>query len=207
MDLKELLKAQGLNEEIVNKITSAMKENKVYATSEENADIRILKLKEERDQAQNDLKEANKTLKELKKSNADIESLQSTISKYEGEMKDLEKARTKDKKEFDVKSKLKDAGCKDIDYILYKLGDIENLDVEKELDVKIKKLRESHIDFFNNQQDLVKQQQRQDPKVIVNKLPGLEGQVKTFSKENVSRMSPKEINANWDLIKDLDLSK
>ncbi|MBK1809438.1 phage scaffolding protein [Clostridium sp. YIM B02505] len=207
MDLKELLKAQGLNEETVNKITSAMKENKVYATSEENADIRILKLKEERDQAHNDLKEANKTLKELKKSNADIESLQSTISKYEGEMKELEKARTKDKKEFDVKNKLKDAGCKDIDYILYKLGDIEKLDVEKELDSKIKKLRENHTDFFNNQQDLVKQQQRQDPKVIVNKLPGLEGQVKTFSKENVSRMSPKEINANWDLIKDLDLSK
>lgn len=206
MDLKEFLKSQGLTEEQINKILSGMRENKIFTTSEENADIRLKKLKDERDQAQDDLKEANKTLKDIKKNNEDIETLQKTITQYEDDMKVLKGAREKDRKEFDIKTKLKDAGCKDIDYILYKLGDVEKLDIEKELDNKIKELKENNSTFFEVQEN-TQQQQKQDPKVIVNKLTGTDGQVKTFTKEDVSKMSPQEINANWDVIKDIDLSK
>lgn len=117
MDLKEFLKSQGLSDEQINKILSGMKENKIYTTSlifclrfmsilymkenkiytttEENMDIRYPKLKEQKEQLEADLKEANKILKDLKKNNADIEELQTKISEHEAKMKDLEKFRTK----------------------------------------------------------------------------------------------------------------
>lgn len=95
MDLKEFLKSQGLSDEQINKILSGMKENKIYTTTEENMDIRYPKLKEQKEQLEADLKEANKILKDLKKNNADIEELQTKISEHEAKMKDLEKFRTK----------------------------------------------------------------------------------------------------------------
>ena len=47
MKLMEILKAQGLSDEQINKITASMKENKVYETSLENIDERIVYTKNE----------------------------------------------------------------------------------------------------------------------------------------------------------------
>ncbi|ENJ9653543.1 phage scaffolding protein [Clostridium botulinum] len=167
MEFKEFLKSQGLSDEQINKILSDMKENKIYTTTEENMDIRYNKLKEQKEQLEDDLKEANKTLDKVKKDNKDIESLQTEIDGYKTKMIELEAGREKEQKEFTVKSKLKDAGCTDVDYMLYKLGDIEKLDIEKDLDNKVKELTENNTSFFQTKDT---ETNKQDPKVIANKL-------------------------------------
>lgn len=167
MEFKEFLKLQGLSDEQINKILSDMKENKIYTTTEENMDIRYNKLKEQKEQLEDDLKEANKTLDKVKKDNKDIESLQTEIDGYKTKMIELEAGREKEQKEFTVKSKLKDAGCTDVDYMLYKLGDIEKLDIEKDLDNKVKELTENNTSFFQTKDT---ETNKQDPKVIANKL-------------------------------------
>ncbi|WP_205611223.1 phage scaffolding protein [Clostridium sporogenes] len=165
--MEELLKKLGFTEEQIQKVIGGMKENKIYTTTEENMDIRYNKLKEQKEQLEDDLKEANKTLDKVRKDNKDIESLQTEIDGYKTKMTELEAGREKEQKEFTVKSKLKDAGCTDVDYMLYKLGNIEKLDIEKELDNKIKELTENNISFFQTKDA---ETNKQDPKVIANKL-------------------------------------
>ncbi|NFP92407.1 scaffolding protein [Clostridium sporogenes] len=167
MRMEELLKKLGFTEEQIQKVIGGMKENKIYTTTEENMDIRYNKLKEQKEQLEDDLKEANKTLDKVRKDNKDIESLQTEIDGYKTKMTELEAGREKEQKEFTVKSKLKDAGCTDVDYMLYKLGNIEKLDIEKELDNKIKELTENNISFFQTKDA---ETNKQDPKVIANKL-------------------------------------
>ena len=45
MNLTEILKANGVDDEVITKITADMKANKVYLASEENLDVRYNKLK------------------------------------------------------------------------------------------------------------------------------------------------------------------
>ena len=54
MTIQELLKAQGLDDATITKVTNAMKDNKIFTSSEENLDIRYGKLQDgQRDQASN----------------------------------------------------------------------------------------------------------------------------------------------------------
>lgn len=200
MGIKELLKKLGYSDEDITKIENGMKENKIYTTSEENMDIRYGKLKEQKEQIENDLKEANKTLDKVKKDNKDIESLQTEIESYKTKMSELETTRSKEQKEFAIKSKLKDVGCTDVDYMLYKLGDIDKLDIEKELDNKVKELSENNTSFFKV--DEIKDN-KQDLKIIANKLPGTDTPPQSFTMDQLKNMTPEEINNNWDTIKDL----
>lgn len=104
--------------------------------------------KDKYNEVSNDLKTANKTLDTLKKEHKDIESLQEEIEGYKTKMADLEATRAKEQKEFTIKSKLKDLGCTDLDYMLYKLGDIDKLDLEKDWENKAKELKENNATFF-----------------------------------------------------------
>ncbi|AEB75895.1 phage scaffolding protein [Clostridium botulinum] len=200
MGIKELLKKLGYSDEDITKIENGMKENKIYTTSEENMDIRYSKLKEQKEQLESDLKEANKTLDKVKKDNKDIESLQTEIENYKNKAAESEAARAKEQKEFTIKSKLKDAGCTDLDYMLYKLGDIEKLDIEKELDNKVKELSENNASFFKVENQ---ESNKDNPKIIVNKLPGADNPPQSFTMDQLKNMTAEEINKNWDTIKDL----
>ncbi|WP_069286103.1 phage scaffolding protein [Aerococcus urinaeequi] len=97
-----------------------------------------------------ELKEANKTIDGLKKANTDNEELQKSIDDYKvkAEQAQVELAQTK--KDTAIESALRDAGVTDVDYMRFKLGDIE---VDKEgnivdLDNKVKSLKESNPTFF-----------------------------------------------------------
>lgn len=81
--LKARLKAQGLTEEQIQAIVDGMKEDSIHLSAEENIDVRYGKLKAEKDGVDNELKTANATIKDLKKNNADVEELQTTIKTYE----------------------------------------------------------------------------------------------------------------------------
>lgn len=89
MKLIEILKAQGLTDEQINKITSSMKENKIYETSVENADEEYSKLKTEKGDLEGQLATANTTIGDLKKNNKDNETLQKTITDHEATIETL----------------------------------------------------------------------------------------------------------------------
>ena len=104
--------------------------------------------KDKYNEVSNDLKTANKTLDNLRKNHKDVEDLQKEIEGYKTKMGELEATRAKEQKEFTIKSKLKDLGCTDLDYMLYKLGDIDKLDLEKDWENKAKELKENNSTFF-----------------------------------------------------------
>lgn len=83
MKIIEILKAQGLTDDQINKITNSMKEQKIYETSLENADNEYFKLKTEKADLEGQLKTANTTIGDLKKDNKDNEILQQTIKDHE----------------------------------------------------------------------------------------------------------------------------
>src|SRR5699024_9312881 len=71
------------------------------------------------------LEEANNLVKELKNSNKDVEELQEKIKQYETKMEELEAEKTEQNKKFQLETALRDAKGKDIDYLIFKLGDLE----------------------------------------------------------------------------------
>ena len=89
MNLIEILKAQNLTDEQINKITSSMKENKIFETSLENVDEEYSKLKTEKEDLEGQLNTANTTIKDLKKNNKDNEALQQTIKDHEATIETL----------------------------------------------------------------------------------------------------------------------
>ena len=92
-----------------------------------------------------ELKSANDTLDTLKKENEGVEALQNQIKEHEATVTKLQNEITESRKTSAVKEALTKEGAKDIDYLMFKLGDLEvdeNGKV-KELESKIKELKES----------------------------------------------------------------
>lgn len=89
MKLIEILKAQGLTDDQISKITNSMKENKIYETSLENADAEYSKLKTGKGDLEGQLKTANTTIGDLKKDNKDNETLQQAIKDHEATIETL----------------------------------------------------------------------------------------------------------------------
>lgn len=143
-----------------------------------------------------DLQAANKLVTDLKKDTKDTKELQEKIAGYEKQVSDLETERAADRKKNAIKEALTKAGAKDIDYMMYKLGDVE-LDKEgaiKDIDSKIKALKEANKAQFPDEPDTDPKKQK-GYQVIDTKLP--DGTVKTL---DLSKMTAQEINENWDVI-------
>lgn len=150
MTFKEYLLSTGLTEEQATKVEQGMPGQNLYIANEENLDTRYAKLKEQKEQLESDLTTANKLVDDLKKSNKDTEDLQTKIDDYKTQMDQLKADRAEEQKQYAIKEALNKEGVKDIDYMLYKLGDIE---VDKDgnivdLDNKVKSLKESNPTFF-----------------------------------------------------------
>lgn len=102
------------------------------------------------------LKDANKTLADLKKSNEGNEALQGTIKDYEAKIKDLEAKSIQREKEIAVISALKEAGAIDPDYIVFKLGGWEKVEVDtdgnvKDVDKLVKSSKEQYPIAFKSE--------------------------------------------------------
>lgn len=97
-----------------------------------------------------ELKTANETLNTLQKDNKDVEALQNTITEYKGKVETLETERAAERKTYALKEALTKEGVSDVDYMLFKLGEVET---DKDgnivdLDNKVKALKESNPTFF-----------------------------------------------------------
>jgi len=124
MTLIELLQQIfNASEEQTTAFSNAMKENKIFTTSEENMDTRYGKLKAAHETATTQLGEANKTIEALKKSTKGQEEAQQKIADYETQIATLQQQLEQAQIDADVHVELLSAGVKpdDIDYVMYKL--------------------------------------------------------------------------------------
>lgn len=122
-----------------------------------------------------ELKSANETLESLKKDNKDVEALQNTIKEHETTVTQLQTDLAAERKTYALKEVLTKEGVSDVDYMLFKLGEVET---DKEgniidLDNKVKSLKENNPSFFGPEDTT--QTQNTDPaapgyKVVDNKL-------------------------------------
>ncbi|HEM5088379.1 TPA: phage scaffolding protein [Streptococcus suis] len=96
------------------------------------------------------LKAANNTLDALKKSNKDNEELQNELKMYKDKVSQLEADAKETAKKQTIKDALSNAKATDVDYLMYKLGDVELAEDGsiKDLDSKIKDLQTNHPTFF-----------------------------------------------------------
>lgn len=102
-----------------------------------------------------ELKSASDTLDSLKKDNKDVEALQNKIKEHETTVTQLQKDLADERKNFAIKERLTKEGVTDVDYIKYKLGDVE-MDKDGnlvDLDNKLKELKEANPTFFASQDD------------------------------------------------------
>lgn len=134
---RKFLEDLGLEKEVVDKVMA--EHGKTLQTT-----------KAELDNAKEELNSANETLETLKEENKDVETLQSKISEHEATVTKLQEELSSERKTFAIKEALTGAGASDVDYMMFKLGEVE-VDEEgkvKDLDNKIKELQESNPTFF-----------------------------------------------------------
>lgn len=150
MTFKEYLTSLGIEVATADKIVSGMPTNKFFLTSEENAETRLAKAKDQKDQLETDLANANKLVADLQKSVKDNEDASTKITQYQQEAEAAKTKQQEIEKTYAVKDALREAGATDVDYMIYKLGEVD-LDKDgkvKDLDSKIKSLQESNPTWF-----------------------------------------------------------
>ena len=118
MNLLEILKANGIGDDVINKITEEMRSNKVYTASEENLDIRYGKLKKDHADSQatiTDLQSQITEFEKLKVQNATlVEDANNKIAELQNEL-------LKVKTDNALERALIEANVQDVDYMKYKL--------------------------------------------------------------------------------------
>lgn len=123
MTLEELLKAQGLTDEQITAIVGAMKENKIYTTSEENLDIRFNKLKTDNEAVIKERDEAKTLIEQLQKSSKGNEDMQKQFTEYQQKVEALEKEKAQDKIKFALQVALLKEKVTDTDYMAFKINE------------------------------------------------------------------------------------
>jgi len=121
MTLAELLKEHGIADDVIEKITSGMKENKIFTASEENLDVRYGKLKADNEGLTKQLGEANGLIETLKKSTKGNEDLQGKITDYEKQVGQLQNELKETKIKAAIKVALLSEKALDVDYLTFKL--------------------------------------------------------------------------------------
>lgn len=154
MNFSEYLKGLDLETDVIDKIVKGMPENKLYIANEENLDSRYAKLKEQKDALDASNKSQDDLIKQLQSTVKDNEDAVAKIDTYKTEAETAKAAQANIVKSYAAKDALTKAGAKDTDYMLYKMGGLDKLEVDKDGNIKdfdsqIKQLQESNPDYFN----------------------------------------------------------
>ena len=118
MNLTEILKANGVDDEVITKITADMKTNKVFTAGEENLDIRYGKLKNDHAVAQQsiaDLQSQIAQFEQLKSQNATL------VEEANKKLAELQEENDRIKLDNAVERALIEAKVQDVDYMKFKL--------------------------------------------------------------------------------------
>ena len=150
MTLKEILKAKGLADDVIESIIGEMKTNKIFTASEENLDIRFGKLKTDHDALVQKDAESRKLIADLQSATKGQEEVQKQIIEYQAQIAKQDEALKQAKIESALKIGLLSAGAKasDIDYLIFKMNHDSDWNPElddngqvKGLDDKVKGLK------------------------------------------------------------------
>ena len=115
MNLTEILKANGIEDDVITKITGDMKTNKVFTAGEDNLDIRYGKLKTEHAQAQQSISDLQAQISQLKSQNATL------IEEANKKLADLQAENDRIKLDNALERALIEAKVQDVDYMKFKL--------------------------------------------------------------------------------------
>lgn len=136
MTLAEILKARGIDDATAKAIQDDMRANKVFTASEENLDVRYGKLKTDHDGKVAELTEAQNLIAELKKASKGQEDLQGKITNYETKVQQLQAENQRIKVEAEAKVGLLAAKAVDVDYLLFKLKEKGELELDDQGKIK-----------------------------------------------------------------------
>lgn len=120
--------------------------------------------KEKYNNVSNQLKQANSTLKDLQEKTKDNPDAQKLLQVERDAREKAEKALADMEVSIQAKDALTAAGAKDIEYAMFKLGDLE-VDKDgkvKDLDNKVKDLQKNMPDYFQAKDDNQDQKNGQD---------------------------------------------
>lgn len=143
----EFLKELGLSDE---QIKSIMAENGKDIAAEKKKTETVTS---ELEGIKTQLTEANNTITDLKKNNGDNEALQTKVKEYEKAIETHKAENIKLQRDNAVKIALKDAGCSDSDYFMFKFKDKIEFDENnspKNLESIIKTERDNKSIMFTN---------------------------------------------------------
>lgn len=148
------------------------------------------------------LKTTKETLTSLQEKTKDNPDVQKLLADEKAAREAAEKELSDMRVSTQVKEALTKAGAKDVDYALFKLGQLEtNKDGSvKDLDNKIKDLQANLPDYFatdDNKGGKVDNEGGYKP--IDNKLDA-GGAPATFSRAEIEKMTPEQINENWEAV-------
>ena len=118
MNLTEILKSNGITDDVIGKITEEMKNNKIYTASEENLDIRYGKLKKDHNQSQNTITNLQSQIAEFEKLKVQNATL---VSDANNKIAELQSELVKVKTDNALERALIEANVQDVDYMKYKL--------------------------------------------------------------------------------------
>ena len=118
MNLTEILKSNGIADDVISKITEEMKNNKIYTASEENLDIRYGKLKKDHNESQNTITNLQSQIAEFEKLKVQNATL---VSDANNKIAELQSELVKVKTDNALERALIEANVQDVDYMKYKL--------------------------------------------------------------------------------------
>lgn len=155
MKLEEILKAKGLEDDVIKDIIGEMKTNKIFTAGEENLDIRYGKLKTEFENLTNQHGESTKLIEDLQKQTKGNEALQTQIAEWKAKAEESEKARIEAEKENALKIALLEAKATDVDYLTFKFKEKGEIELDesgkiKGLDDKIAGLKTQFPNQFES---------------------------------------------------------
>ena len=190
MDFKELVVKYGVTEDKVEELLADLKTNKIFFSAEENMDVRYPKLKADNESNLAKLTEANNLIEQMKKSAKGNEDLQTKVSEYEAKIEKIEAENEKLKIESATKVALLQAGGEDIDYLIYKLKESNELKLDKDGNVDglegiINSMKTSMPTQFKSSQN---------KKIDENKLQTGKDSGSSLTKEEFSKMTYAERN-------------
>lgn len=182
MTLQEILKSQGLNEAQIEKVVGEMKQNKIFTTNLENAEIRYNDLKSKLDTKTAEHTEAANLIETLKKNNADNEALQGQVSEYEGRIEALQSELAETKVNSALKIALLEANVTDVDYLTFKVKEKGKVEIGEDgkikgIDDTISSLKTQYPQHFSTVSG--------SKKIEEKKLPDDEGGDKGLTKKDI----------------------
>lgn len=199
--LQELLKKYLEDDAKVNEFLEEMKTSKIYLSKEENMDTRYPKLKGDYEALLSKEKESQALIEELKKNNGNNEALQTKIGEYETKITELENQNKQLAIDNQIKVALLEKGAKanDIDYLMYRIKQGDELALDKEGNVKglntlIEDLSKTYSDNFED---------KAKKKVDVKDLEHGNDDKNTITKEMFDKMGYQDRNKLYQENKEL----